>query len=109
MKASKYIPLDEILEQPATRILRALRHFDWVRGPDLFAALEVPDFSVGKKNPERDRYSAALSRLVKDGLVERSTRAVDGFLNRITKAGRVSLANRLQGTEGCGRDRRRAA
>lgn len=109
MKASKYIPLDEILDQPSTRILRALRHFDWVRGPDLFAALEVPDFVVGKKNPERDRYSAALSRLAKDGLVERSKRAVDGFLHRITDAGRLSLVARLQGVEGYGRGKRRAA
>lgn len=94
-----YTPLDEILETPSTRILRALRWFDWVSSPDLMNAAGVPDFVVEYgDNHERNAASAALSRLVRSGYVERGVRLLDGYTHRITKAGLRELKLRLRGS-----------
>lgn len=89
MRASRipdgYVQLDVILEQPATRVLRALRWFDWAESFDIYTACNVGDH-------ERSAFSAALARLAKDKLIERG-----GKLFRITAAGRVELARRLNG------------
>lgn len=85
-----YTPLDLILELPATRLLRALRWFDWATPHDVYEAAGVGDH-------ERSAVSAALSRLVKEGLIERGGRGADGVLHRLTAAGRVELARLLRG------------
>ena len=93
-----YHPLDEVLAHPATRLLRALRWFDWVQTYDLFAAAGVPDYVYGFRNVERDAASSAMSRLVKAGHVERSGKQDhDGYAVRITPSGRRELELRLRG------------
>lgn len=59
-----YVPLDELLAQPRTKLLRAIRFFDWVTSDDLFLACGVADH-------ETDAYSQALARAVKAGNIER--------------------------------------
>lgn len=85
-----YTPLDETLAMPVTRLLRALRWFDWARSGDLYLALEVSD-------DERSNYSAALSRMAKSGLVERGDNSTDGWAYRLSGAGRAELDRRLRG------------
>ncbi len=99
MIESRYTPLDELLDQPATRVLRGLRYFDWVSSFDLFHALGAPDYQPDQRhtNTERNALSAALTRLVKMGFVERGNRQVDGYVHRITPAGRAELKRRLAG------------
>lgn len=62
-----YVPVDEIAASPRARILRAIRHFDWVSSRDLFDALDLPSW---KEEGDRLRYFAMLNLLVKRGLVE---------------------------------------
>lgn len=94
---SRYVPLDVILEQPATRLLRALRWFDWVNSSDVINAAGFPEQIAGQPNRERDTASQALYRLSVAGLVERSGVRGDGFLYRITAHGRARLATLLEG------------
>lgn len=94
----KYIPLDEILERPTTRLLRALRWFEWVSSIDLLHALGVewsPERSAD--NAEHHRYTASLSRLTKTGMVERQGSRSHGYLYRISQKGRDELHRLLQG------------
>lgn len=85
-----YTPLDEILDESATRVLRALRWFDWARTSDVFLAL-------GAHDDERNALSATISRLVKEGLIERGERSREGYAHRLTPAGREELKQRLAG------------
>ena len=85
-----YTPLDETLAMPVTRLLRALRRFDWVRACDLYIALDVTE-------DEKSSYSAALSRMTKAGYVNRGDYCSDGWLYQLTSAGRVELERRLRG------------
>ncbi len=66
---TNYIPLDEWLDRPRVRMLRAMRFFDWVTAEDLFLALDVAE---DKK--ERDNYSNALRRARQAGDIERHPR-----------------------------------
>lgn len=67
-KATIYVPVDEILRQPRTRILRRLQHFDWVTADDLFFALDVPDYDSSRNTVRRD-YANHLRLVVAAGLV----------------------------------------
>lgn len=81
-----YVPIDEWLQKPRTRILRALRWFDWVGVEDLFFALDVPSYA--DDDLIRRAYSQALCRLVSEGLVEtQGTRRDTSLLRYRLKAG----------------------
>lgn len=86
----RYTPLDETLAMPVTRLLRALRWFDWTRPSDLYVVLELAEH-------EKSAYSAALSRMTKSGLVERGDHSTDGWAYRLSDAGRAELDRRLRG------------
>lgn len=86
----RYSPLDETLAMPVTRLLRALRRFDWTRPGDLYVALEIGEH-------EKSSFSAALSRMANKGLVERGDHSTDGWAYRLSDAGRVELERRLRG------------
>jgi hypothetical protein len=62
-----YVPLDEWLQMPRTRILRALRFFDWAEGSDLRIACGVVEDDKGAS----DRHNATIKRLIEGGLVQR--------------------------------------
>lgn len=97
-----YTPIDDLLAMPATRMMRAMRWFDWARSVDLYLNANVSD-------DERSACSSALSRLVKDGYAERGDRSSDGWAYRLTSAGRAELAARLSGESPMQRGKRRAA
>lgn len=88
-----YKPLDEILDTPPVRILRALRWFDWATRGDLFLALDDLE-------PDSIRWAAhqqALVQLVKRGSIEscgRGRRTTQTY--RITRSGHAELARRLE-------------
>lgn len=89
---ARYVPLDEILAKPPTRVLRALRWFDWVSLGDLLLALDVEDpSSIGYA-----AYQQAVSQLVKRGEIEQ--RRIDGVSRfceyRITPSGLADLQRR---------------
>lgn len=88
MSVDSYVQLDELLSQPATRLLRALRFFDWVSSSDLYVALDVGDH-------EQSAFSAALARSARDGFVDRNRSG--GVTYRLTAAGRRELERRLRG------------
>ena len=97
----RYQPLDEFLQRPGIRVLRALRWFDWVEPADLIVASGIDEDS-------RDNFDKALTRGVRDGHIERrremTTRGA-GYVYRITAAGRARLAERIEAAT----DRRVAA
>ncbi|HWU87156.1 MAG TPA: hypothetical protein VN253_07775 [Kofleriaceae bacterium] len=61
----RYLSIAREPRGPRVRILRALRRFDWIAAADLLIALDVPD-----DRNEHNRFTAALGRLVEEGLVE---------------------------------------
>jgi hypothetical protein len=68
-KASIYVPVDEILASPRARILRTIRHFDWVSADELFLVLDVPSWCDDAKT--YDSYTQQLRLLVTSELIER--------------------------------------
>lgn len=82
-----YTPLDELLEQPGIRILRALRFHDWVTTSTLL------DAGLMERTAADDR---ALYRLVEAGHVERKRTVGHHAEYRITAAGKAHLVQRLQ-------------
>jgi hypothetical protein len=84
----KYIPLDELLDSPKVRLLRAIRTFEWAMSAHLMEYLGVPSKVEDKR--VHDVYSQHLARLVHGGLVER--RGLKPMCQyRITSAGRNEL------------------
>lgn len=63
----RYMPIDEWLEAPRTRILRALRWFDWVDSDELFLAIGVDRGDTRA----RDAYCQMLVQLVRQGAVRK--------------------------------------
>lgn len=62
----KYEPLDELLEMPRIRLLRAITRFGWVSSEELI------DVVVGHGDDIRaNTYVVQLGRLVKHGFVDR--------------------------------------
>ena len=62
----KYVPIEQILDVPRIRILRALRWFDWATTETLFDVLDVPTSKA-----ERDRFAVTLSRASRSGDIEK--------------------------------------
>lgn len=81
----RYLPVDEMLELPRVRLLRAMRHFDWVTMPSILEAISEPGDSM--------LYSAMV-RLVRERHVDKRA-DVYPALYRITKAGREHLESLL--------------
>lgn len=84
----KYIPLDELLESPKIRLLRAIRTFEWAMSSHLMNHLSVPSRTEDKR--VHDVYSQHLARLCANGLVERRGLPPNSEY-RITAAGRAEL------------------
>jgi hypothetical protein len=60
-----YRPIDEQLDTPKIRLLRALRHFTWISVSELLQIMgESYDYTV------INRYSQAMLRLAQRGLVD---------------------------------------
>lgn len=76
--ADRYLPIDELLEQPRVRVLRVLRHFDWLSLTDILGVLNEPDYGP---------FWHAIDRLVKDGHVDRRADRVPHLFS-ITSSGR---------------------
>lgn len=83
------------LDEWSTRALRRLRFFGYVSQIDLRDAVEA------ETEADRNALSASLSRMTRDGYVEREWRthrwynADNGYWYRITQAGRDELKRRL--------------
>lgn len=60
-----YYPIDELLEVPRVRILRALNRFDWALSGDLRVALDIEETVL-----EINKFARTLSSLVKERLVD---------------------------------------
>ncbi|MGN6107260.1 MAG: hypothetical protein ACTHU0_19285 [Kofleriaceae bacterium] len=98
----KYTPIDELLRIPSVRILRALKHQDWITSGDLFELLSVPHASEDRH--VYGTHSKALSRHVQHGYVEsrlghQSSTGVAHLTPseyRITTRGRSWLAQRME-------------
>jgi len=93
-----YVPLDELLQVPAVRVLRALSRYDWIERQDLYDALDLPP---NRAAPQLlNTYHMAVSRSVRLGHIEaRDCRFFRQFMTRdfrITPAGRAWLAKRLR-------------
>lgn len=86
---ARYYPIDELLEMPVVRILRTLRRFDRASIDDLRVAMNVED-DLRAAN----RTSAAMTRLVREGCVERSG-PHNFYSYRITDKGRRELEGLL--------------
>lgn len=91
MQFGYYVPLDEILSAPMTRILRALRRFDWADREDLWEALGYDLHYV--ESSIRAVIAQTLLRLIREGLVECR---YHGGPVRITAAGRSKLEDLLK-------------
>ena len=92
-----YRPIDEILQIPRVRILRALSRLGWVETADLTVHLEVTydEHVCGA-------YVSLVSRMVREGVIDR--RATTGgrgsnFEHAISAAGRAELAEKLRRAE----------
>jgi len=93
----RYVPIDDIVQMPKVRVLRAIRHMGWVEAPDLYEAMDLDD-----DRRIRSRHHTGLSRAVAAGHVERrvctqrrtdgnGNRLIEVFEYRITQAGRDAL------------------
>jgi hypothetical protein len=69
---TRYVATDEYKARPRSRILLALRRFDWIDGASLNGALNLP--TNAEDGAARNAYTAALRRLVLDGFVLRRDR-----------------------------------
>jgi DNA-binding MarR family transcriptional regulator len=92
-----YVPLDEVLESHPVRVLRALRHFDWIDTRDVFDLALNAELNeiTGRQSVERSALSQAIVRLVRRGLAERQQLGANVWVLRITAAGRRALARCL--------------
>lgn len=66
---ARYLPLDESEGAMTYRILRAIRRFDWINSVDLSELLEIPSSTTDLH--ARNTYSVALSRLARNGSLQR--------------------------------------
>lgn len=66
MRHKRYMPIDTWLELPSNRIIRALRHFDWIGAGDFCDALDIGEH-------EREAFMRSLFRLASSGSVQRRT------------------------------------
>lgn len=92
-----YTPIEEIKSAPANRLLRGLRHFDWVGVDELLIAIDAPEQNC----TERNTLLATITRLVDMGCIDRrklnskKVRSLGYSEVRITQAGRDRLSSAL--------------
>lgn len=107
VQTQRYMPVDETLSMMRTRILRALRRFDWATSEQLALAMNLEEYSPehdqGRRyhSKERKRYQDEMSNLVKDGLVARDDS--DRIRYRITSAGRETYTKDIERNQACAR------
>lgn len=96
-----YIPLDELLAQGPTRVLRALRFCGWI---DVWDFRELVLNCTHEDRRSKDAISTALQRLTRAGLIEKRDSSGRSWGKgspafcydiRITPAGREYLARKL--------------
>lgn len=85
-----YKPLDEINRDLKIRVLRGIRHFDWITSADLGVAIGIELTKDGRN----DAYNMAVCWLNREGYLERVKRLV--FEYRITDKGRSRLENEMR-------------
>lgn len=85
---TRYLALDELLEIPRVRILRALRHFDWASSEDIRIALDI-DAQTALA------FNTNMSRLVKERRIDRVGTSQLNYRYRINDAGRAQLKQLL--------------
>lgn len=90
MNCETYIPIDETLSAPLVRILRALRHFEWVTTTDLLLVL-----GVSERGREHNTLHRALSRACTTGYIATRGPARNYREYMITPSGRAELKRRL--------------
>ncbi len=107
---SAYTPIEDILDRPRVRLLRAMRWLDWIEPRDLFDQIELVESSVDC-NRDRDRHWRGISALHAEGAIEqRSVRQmskgngaqrkwIEKNEYRITKAGKDLLRRMLEAYE----------
>lgn len=83
--STSYKPIDEIERDLKVRVLRGIRHFDWIASADLGVAIGI----VLVKDGRNDAYNMAVCWLNREGYLERVKRLV--FEYRITDKGRAHL------------------
>lgn len=88
---SGYQPIDETLQLPRVRLLRALRWFDWVTLHDLLDALDMDECD----DRPRWAHKTAMHLLSRGGFVETLRVPLVGVMYRITAKGRAELAGRI--------------
>jgi hypothetical protein len=52
-------------------LVRVMRRMEWSSAAEIFQAIGVPDYVDDDPNTERNRYTGALSRLSRNGTIER--------------------------------------
>lgn len=87
---ARYYPLDELLEMPRVRVLRAMRHFDWASAEDLRVALDIP-----ADRRAWNTLAKQLQRLTVEGALERTGPHATLFQYRITELGKRQLRGLL--------------
>lgn len=85
----RYLPLDELLEMPRVRILRALRRFDWVSVEDINLALDNLDDRAA------NAHTKCVERLVREGHLEKRGTNWSNNRYRITDRGKQHLKDLL--------------
>jgi DNA-binding IclR family transcriptional regulator len=85
----RYEPLDELLDRPRTRLLRAFARFEWMSAFDLFDAIDLPEHN-------RPNHVATLLVLQRRGYLKRRGSRRRGVEYRITNLGRRELARILE-------------
>lgn len=93
MKAELYVPVDAQLDVMRIRILRAIRHFDWVQPVDLGDAIGIP--GSHEDHLVRNNFDVTIGRLFRGGFLERMPQRGGFSLYRITPAGRALLEREL--------------
>jgi hypothetical protein len=88
--ATAYKPIDEIDRDLKVRILRGVRHFDWITSADLGVAIGIELTKRGRN----DAYNMAVCWLNREGFLERVKHLV--FEYRITDKGRAHLDNEIR-------------
>lgn len=94
-----YVPIDEILAHPTTKILRTASHFDGINAVELLEAIGVQDFQPGGCNKARQTYLSAIVGLVKCGYLAKTgsrSESVSSVRYSVTESGRLALAKRLE-------------
>jgi hypothetical protein len=96
-RGDRYVPLDELLDQPRVRYVRALLRMGWAESVDVLEALG----DVMHDSHLINNYSVLVGRLVREGWLKRRELAGGGraggrFEYAVTLRGRVDLQFMLE-------------